>query len=327
MNDAAAVPRVVISLDFELRWGVHDAHGLDFDGYRANIEDARAVVPAVLELFASHGIRATWATVGAIGCRDWDEYFRRAPAPPRYENAAFAIRRAYADLDPDGRLHFAPELVAAIVAAPGQELGTHTFSHIFLRERGVVEADALADLEAVHALFIERFGTIPCSLVYPRNQSAFIDAIRRTYIAVWRGNPKRWYYEREDSENNGLLPRAFKLADAINPLTRRAAPLEEDMTRASLFLRLNLPAPLWKLHRRRIASAIATTAPGEIFHLWLHPHNVGPEGGLRYARLAEIIDLIAEARARGAVQSCSMEDLVGCSKNSVSEPRLAAPAL
>src|SRR5919106_222235 len=84
-------PRVVISLDFELRWGWHDIYGLDFEARRAGLEQVRHVVPALLKLLVRHGIRATWAAVGAIGCLSWEEYFRRAPQPPKYVRSSFAI--------------------------------------------------------------------------------------------------------------------------------------------------------------------------------------------------------------------------------------------
>src|SRR5688572_30050895 len=132
---------VVFSVDFELRWGVHDVHGTNLDGYRGELEQGRENVPRLLGLFSSCDIHATWATVGAIGCKDWGEYFRRAPPPPRYANPAFAIKPEYADMDPDGHLHFAPDLVRAVCATPGQELGTHTFTHLYMGEPGVTAED------------------------------------------------------------------------------------------------------------------------------------------------------------------------------------------
>src|SRR5215831_12070400 len=64
--NAGAPPMVVWSLDFELRWGMHDLLGLDRDRYRNNLEGAREAVPEFLQLFTRRGVRATWATVGAL---------------------------------------------------------------------------------------------------------------------------------------------------------------------------------------------------------------------------------------------------------------------
>ena len=66
--NANATSKVVWSLDFELRWGMHDRLGLDRDLYRRNLEGAREAVPRLLQLFTRRGVRATWATVGALAC-------------------------------------------------------------------------------------------------------------------------------------------------------------------------------------------------------------------------------------------------------------------
>src|SRR5207249_8050134 len=117
----------------------------------------------------------------------------RAPRPPRYQNPALAISPRYAELDRTGQLHFAPELLRAIHATPGQELGTHTFSHVLMREPGVTADDITADLGAVSCLWRERFGAPPVSLVFPRNQVAFLPVIRACGIRAWRGHEPGWY--------------------------------------------------------------------------------------------------------------------------------------
>ena len=302
----------VISLDFELRWGVHDVYGLNIDAYRANLERVHDVVPSLLRLFEHYGISATWASVGALGCNNWDEYFRRAPPAPAYVNDSFKVKAQYAELDPSGRLHFAPDLLRQIVAAPGQELGTHTFSHLYLREDGITAADVAADLGAASALFSERFGVEPISLVFPRNQPAFIEEVRAAGIKMWRGNPGPWYYECEDSKRNGSLPRMLKLLDGINPLRRRASRMQGDMTRASLFLRLALARPLWAAHFRKIKDELDSLRSNEIFHLWFHPHNLGEDMTLRLARVEQIVEVIAERQRHGKLTSCSMGGLLRC---------------
>src|ERR1700731_3844560 len=117
---------ITISIDFELRWAVHDRLGFDIERYRENLEGVTRVVPELLRLFKQYGVRATWAMGGAIACIDWSDYFRRAPAPPRYDNPRFAFNPRYSDIDPDGHLHFAPRLVDLIAASPEQKIGTHT---------------------------------------------------------------------------------------------------------------------------------------------------------------------------------------------------------
>lgn len=304
------LPAFVISLDFELRWGMHDRLGCNMNGYRMNLENARLAVPALLKLFTTRKIRATWACVGALGCHDWAEYFSRAPQPPKYEDPRLAINPRYAELDPKGHLHFAPELLVTIHASSGQELGSHTFSHLLMRERGVTEEDVKADLAAVSLLWKERFGALPRSLVFPRSQCAFLPVIRAASIRIWRGNPRLWYYNCDEVVTNRFIPRALRLVDSINPWAHRASVLEGDMTRASLFLRTNLPRPAWALHVARIRRELNALRPGEIFHLWCHPHNLGAKTAARLARVEEVLDLAAEKCVRGLVASRCMGDLI-----------------
>ena len=56
----------VISLDFELYWGVR--HLPLVAKYLGNLRGARAAVVALLKLFAEYEIHATWATVGFLFC-------------------------------------------------------------------------------------------------------------------------------------------------------------------------------------------------------------------------------------------------------------------
>ena len=75
----------VISLDFELLWGVRD-HA-DRDSYGGNVLGARDAVPKMLELFAEKGIRATWATVGFLFCESKEELLASFPSElPEYSN-------------------------------------------------------------------------------------------------------------------------------------------------------------------------------------------------------------------------------------------------
>ena len=301
---------VVISVDFERRWGLHHRLGFNLAAYREHLENVQPVVSALLEMFAARNIRATWAAVGALACRDWDEYFARAPRPPRYQNPALAISPRYAELDRTGQLHFAPELLRAIHVTPGQELGTHTFSHVLMREPGVTADDITADLGAVSCLWRERFGAPPVSLVFPRNQVAFLPVIRACGIRVWRGNEPGWYYDCNESSTNRPLARGRRLLDAINPRVRHARAVEDDMTRASLFLRTNLPAAAWALHCARIRNELDALRPPQVFHIWWHDHNLGAAVRQRLGRVEQVCDMVAERCLRRLLVSQSMGDLL-----------------
>jgi hypothetical protein len=69
---------LVISLDFELHWGVRDKRSVA--DYRENLLGARRAVPAMLALFAEFGVRATWAIVGLLFAVSRREMLERLPA-------------------------------------------------------------------------------------------------------------------------------------------------------------------------------------------------------------------------------------------------------
>ena len=82
---------LVISLDFELHWGVRDKCAPD-GPYRENLLGARKAIPRILDLFEEFDVAATWATVG----------FLFAESRREREEFSPAVRPQYADqrLDP-----------------------------------------------------------------------------------------------------------------------------------------------------------------------------------------------------------------------------------
>src|SRR5688572_23640888 len=76
---------IVLSIDFELRWGVQERLGYDLDTYRRNLEGVRDAAPAMLEVRQARQAKATWASVGALAGEGWDERERRAPPGPSSE--------------------------------------------------------------------------------------------------------------------------------------------------------------------------------------------------------------------------------------------------
>jgi hypothetical protein len=287
---------------------MHDLLGLDRDLYLKNLEGAREAVPQLLQLFTRRGVRATWATVGALACQGWDDYFHRAPEPPHYAEKRLAVDPRYADLDPDGRLHFAPDLVAQVAETEGQDLGTHTFSHLFLGEQGVMQADVAADHAATLALFRERFAITPTSLVFPRNQVAFVALYRSRGINAWRDNERTWYYQLTRHTNHPIVS-GFRMIDALTPWRARGGAFSDGCSRSTLFVRVYLPESAWKLHLARIATEARRAKRGSPLHFWLHPHNLGADVPRGIRRLEQVLDTIDRHAPRGTAYA-SMRDLV-----------------
>ncbi|MGI9419167.1 MAG: polysaccharide deacetylase family protein, partial [Geminicoccaceae bacterium] len=277
----------VISLDFELFWGIRDH--VDLNVCKTRLKGTRDAIPRLLDLFAERGIHATWATVGFLFFEDKDELLAHLPAEkPVYENSRLS---PYDDLDrvgPDERrdpYHYGRSLVRRIADCPGQEIGTHTFSHYYCLEAGQTAAAFRADLEAARVA-ARLLGIELKSLVFPRNQwrTDYLQACAESGIGVVRGNERAWMYRAEAADGDGLAKRAFRLADSYVNLSGHhgarpsaVAPGVIDVP-SSRFLR-PFSARLarfepWRLKRIR-QSMTHAAAEGQIFHLWWHPHNFG----------------------------------------------------
>lgn len=297
---------LVISIDFEMRWGMHHVLGPNQDAYRESLHRAPHVVDCLLREFAERGIRATWATVGAIACDGWDEYWERVPAPPRYDDPRLAVTKESERVDPSGQLHFSRKSVESIVRTLGQDLGCHTFSHALCGRQGATSEDMRADLSACARLWQEKFGITQTSFVYPCNEVCYVDHIVAAGFQVarapagnrWEGSPRKWELLRLLSECG--IPKS-------QPWPVDASGIR--WTQGSAFVRFNLPKGLWDLHVGLLRMGLRRLRPGRLMHLWWHPHNLGhdPERCLR--RLRPLLDDISEALEDGRLRSLNMGDL------------------
>ena len=322
--DIAADPRpgaLVISLDFELHWGLRD-HIRPGDNYEKNLHGARDAVPRLLELFDQLEISATWATVGFLFAASEEE--RRAFWPE--------VRPAYRDPnlspynEPVGRgevddpLHFAWSLIEKIGETPRQEVASHTFSHYLCLEPGQDEVAFRADLAAAQRIAAWR-GISLGSLVLPRNQwnRAYATAVRDSGFRCYRP-PQQGRAPAGGATSSAALARAFRLADTYINIDGTAATPWDDLAPhdglcgvpASRFLR---PVPsgrqsLEPMRRRRISHGLANAArAGSVFHLWWHPHNFGGdlESNLRFLR--SILGDFAKLRDTQGMESLTMSDV------------------
>lgn len=273
----------VISLDFELFWGVADSRTVA--GYRNNVEGEWDAVPQMLALFRQYGVRATWATVGMLMCRDHAQWREIRPSVlPGYLRQKCSSYSLDAVAHEYPRLFFARPLVEQILATPGQELATHTYSHFYCGEEGATPEQFAADLACAQTMAFD-MGVRCRSLVFPRNQvrKEFVAVLAEAGIEVYRGNPNHWLYRDGHFTPGGIAGRAVKFADAWLPLTgAHVAHVEvaDGLVNvpASLFLR-PWPRRLTALESVRLArlkqAMITAARSGGIFHLWWHPHNFG----------------------------------------------------
>jgi len=307
----------VISLDFELLWGVRDNRTIA--DYGANIIGVREVIPALLDFFAERNIACTWATVGLLFFATNTAMRAGLPAcKPRYANARISSYHYLDEVGTDEEhdpYYFGLSLIKRILDHPAQEIGTHTFSHFYCLEEGGDIAAFRADLEAARTV-AGRLGIKLASIVFPRNQVAHLSVCRELGLRAFRGNERVWFHRARSESGQSPLVRASRLADSYLPIAGahdHEPVLVDGMVDlpASRFLRsVGKSAVLERLRLRRITSAMETAARRrKLFHLWWHPHNFGVDLQENLAFLRAILDCFRDLQERYGMRSMTMAAL------------------
>ena len=269
--------------------------------YGANILGVRTAIPRMLDLFEHYRLSATWATVGFLFFEDRDALLAARPdVLPSYDDPRLS---PYAELEKVGRnekedpYHFGLSLLRKIKERPGQEIGTHTFSHFFCLEADHNPDAFRADLKAAR-LAAQGEGIALKSIVFPRNQirTDYLPICRAMGLSVFRGTEPHWLYRPAGAEGEGLAKRGLRLADSYLNLSGRhtaRCAVEGGMVNlpSSRFLRpySRRLASFDSLKTRRILQAMREAAgKGRYFHLWFHPHNVGRDQDENFALLETI---------------------------------------
>ena len=313
---------LVISLDFELLWGIRD---LGEAGKRSKILLTRQVVPKLLDIFKKYDIHATWATVGFLFFESRNELLANLPKSlPAYSNKFLSpydsISAEIGVNESDDPLHYAPSLIREILAAPHQEVATHTFSHYYCLEDGQSPADFESDLQSA-MLAAEKYSQKIESIVFPRNQYAdsYLDVCAQNGILAFRGNESVWFRRTSKREaHRQWLRRLMRLLDAyVNISGTNAYPLPVKTS-----LPVNLPASryLRSYSRRfrvfepfrlnRILSAMTSAAQeGHIFHLWWHPEDFSGNIDDNLLFLEKILMKYEELQKKYGMQSLTMAEI------------------
>ncbi len=309
----------VISLDFELLWGVFDK--VDYKKKEIYFQKTRKVIPEILEIFSTHNISCTWATVGMLFNENWEEWTHNIPKElPEYKNlslSSYSFAREIKGNGTEGSC-FAPDLIQMIVNTPGQELSTHTYSHYYCSEEGQTTAAFKADLERA-VILAEKFGVQLNSLVFPRNQlnDNYLEMCYDMGIKTVRSNPDNWYWK--ETQKPSIFKRVFRTGDAYFGLKDKSysihevkrSPVQPTLQKASRLLRpYSTNKFLNYLKLKRIKSEMTAAAKKkEVYHLWWHPHNFGshPKENLKDLKL--LVQHFSNLREKYGFESQNMAEL------------------
>jgi peptidoglycan/xylan/chitin deacetylase (PgdA/CDA1 family) len=306
-----------ISLDFELFWGVRDHRTLE--NYGENIRNVHNVVPRLLGLFSKYNVHCTWATVGFLFFKEKKEMIRYLPAErPGYQKKEYDPYPYLEQNELENIYHFAPALIEQIKKTPGQEIGTHTFSHFYTLEKNTTIEQFKSDLRAAIAIAKEK-GIEIKSIVFPRNQYSdeHIRACLEEGIKIYRGNELSGVYKPISRENENIFRKGIRFADTYINITGHhchAIPSANEIINvpASRFLRPYNPTfkMFDSLKLRRIKQGLKFAAEhGLVYQLWWHPHNFGKYMDENFNFLEKALAYYDQLNRQGKIVSQNLDEI------------------
>lgn len=311
--------KFIISLDFELMWGVFDSRTVD--SYKENILGARTVIPQLLELFSKYEVACTWATVGFLFFDNKTELIGNFPQNlPQYTQPKYNVYEYAQNLDDsslNSQLHFALPIIKKIQGYPKQEIATHTSSHFYCLEDGP-SLQSFEDDILLAKKTAERNGITLESIVFPRNQFSqqHIDICCKHGIRHYRGNPDHSIYKPRKKNDQGLLLRIFRVLDSYINISGHkcaaAVPVNEqkgiDVTGSDFFRPYSRKLSILEPFKvRRIKKSMLFAAKNNLmYHLWWHPHNFGVNQTQNLYNLEEILRYYQQLRKQYAFESITM---------------------
>ena len=307
---------LIVSLDFELFWGMLDQCALE--DYRDNVLGGREAIPRLLQLFEAYGIHATWAAVGYLFAENYQEAKRYFPEEkPSYAQRDLSPYSWFEKIGQDEQsapCFYGASLIRQVSQTPGQEIGSHTFSHYYCREQGQTVEQFAADMAAAKKIAEDK-GYDLTSVILPRNQCepAYTRVFRELGFTAYRDEENDWIHEKIRFRP---LLRLLRLADVYIPLTGQGGycPQKEDGIWNLVGSRMYKPIlkPLaflegLKIHRIK-AQMRHAAKHGLTFHLWWHPHNIGVRTDAHLAQLEEIFAYYQQLKNRYGMESRNMRE-------------------
>ncbi len=321
----------VISLDYEIHWGVFDA--MTLDNYGENLKNVDVVIERLLLLCEKYDVKLTFATVGMLFAKNKADLQKFSPKnKPSYNDNnldPFRLIHSIGDSENDDKLHYAVSMINKLKNSI-HEVGTHTYSHYNCLAKGQTidqfEEDVIAAKKIANNLDIDVE-----SIVFPKNQvnKPYLDICEKHGILSYRGTENNGIYNGRGLKGimkNVKMVRLKRLLDGYFNLTGYNTYNVDEINKKNTII--NLPSsrflrPYLKnlslfefLKVRRIKNAMKHAAKNnEMFHLWWHPHNFGAQIDQNFKNLERIFIAYKELNLKYQFESITMTELTKKIKN------------
>lgn len=321
----------VISLDFELHWGIFDHSSVD--DYRENLSNVPEVIHRLLEMADKYNVKLTFATVGFLFAKNKEDLLTHSPKlKPSYTEKRYSpypLIDSIGDNETDDPFHFAHSLIKKIRDNGNHEIGTHTFCHYYCHESGQTVEEFKDDLQSAIAI-AKKMDIEIKSIVLPRNMIdltfehdwLYLETLKNLGIKSFRGNENSMIYKtfRHKFYSSWYLFRILRMIDSYMNLTgMNTYDLNRNFKRDQP---LNIPSSrilraynkkfsfLEPMKIRRITSGMRHAAKyKEVFHLWWHPHNFGKNINENFQNLEAVFKEYSILNEKYGFQSETMSSL------------------
>jgi peptidoglycan/xylan/chitin deacetylase (PgdA/CDA1 family) len=209
-----------------------------------------------------------------------------------------------------------PELVPLLKGTlVSHEIACHTLTHRLFDETALPEAAARFEIDAACRVIARAFGKRPTALVFPRNLAGHLPIVAEAGIKVFRGKDPTWWGSIPGLPGKlaHLLDRSLALTPPVHPQALRVNDLTNVPGSMLLLARSGLRrvVPLSSLRRQAMKGVAAAIRGGCIFHLWLHPVDLGYDNGELLTVLRSVLEVVATATTEGRLRVATMSAFAG----------------
>ena len=231
MNRLSLSASLVISLDYELMWGMMDLPNAKQYG-QTNVDNVHKAICEMLKLFEKYQVKVTFATVGLLMCQDVEEVVSIAPSLiPSYTKMGLSPYGNYLDSVKLAKssLYFSPNTVELLKDSNIVEIGTHTFCHYYCWEEGQTIEEFDADIKTAVEVAAKKNIKVK-SIVFPRNNvnEDYLSVCHKYGITSYRGNALNFFGERK-SRLQFIIRRVCRLLDTYLPITDQCSYKYEEL--------------------------------------------------------------------------------------------------
>lgn len=305
----------ILSIDLELMWG-----GFFFkEKYHENIIKEKKVVVKLLELFNKEKISATWACVGLLFYKNFEELKKDCKyLNIDYKNQKLSNYNHIKNIDKiDENYLLAPEIIDNINSTPYQEIASHTFSHFYTLEKGQFLVDFETDIQKMNNV-AKNYNIDLQTIIFPRNQvnKKYFKSLVKFKIKVFRGKLENFiinffkiirlpkinkYLYYLDSHINIMGSRTFNIKKSKNLI---------NIPESFFIYPNNNNSMLTKLRLKRIKNSMTNAAiKNKCIHLWFHPHNFSKNIEMNLFFFEQIINHYKYLKREYNMKSINMIDL------------------